>query len=78
MNKKLTNKIGKIKMLDIKKLNELKEIINLRALCKYSGLKYSTIYQRLRRQVVLRPLESHKLTNGLKKFGIKILQDNQN
>jgi hypothetical protein len=57
-------------MLNTQKLEELRKIINLRALCEQSEVRYSTIYQRLQRKCVLRPQEKYLLTKGLEKFGL--------
>jgi hypothetical protein len=58
--------------LDTIKVNQLAELINIKSWGKNLGLKYSVVYQRLRNDSVLRPMEVHKLLKGLLKFGLKI------
>ena len=69
-------------MLDIKKLVEVKEALNLKHICNEAGLNYSTIAKKIYRYKrnpdagELSVRDSQKLLNAFKKCGFQYL-DNQ-
>ena len=68
-------------MLDIKKLNELRNALNLKHICDEAGLNYSTITKKLYRfnrnpdSGELSVKDSQKLLDGLKKCDLQYLDN---